>query len=305
MAPAPLPSHSTPTAADNRRGILAITLSMALFVINDTLTKLASESMPPGEIMAVRGVFATLLAFGLAARLGHAGGWRLLASRKVLVRGGLELAVAVAFLSVLGQMALGDLTAIMQSSPLIIALICAVTGLEPMGWRRWLAVLAGFVGVLLVARPGGPSLDVPALIAFLAASLVAARDLVTRAIRAEVPTALVLVATSAIVMLGGFAMQPLEAWTPLTWPLLAELAAAGLFVAAGHYFSIVAFRRTEVAVVSPFRYSVILWAGLFGFAVFGERPDAIALLGAALIAASGFYTVHRERVRARLRQALP
>ncbi|MFO1149169.1 MAG: DMT family transporter [Alsobacter sp.] len=307
-APSPTPQPaiavaSPPSAADNRRGILALTLAMAFFVTNDTLTKLASESLPPGEIMTIRGVFASLLAMGLAAWMGHAARWRLLLQRRVMVRAIIELLVAVAFLSALGHMALGDLTSVMQASPLITALICAVTGLEPMGWRRWLAVIAGFAGVLLVVRPTGESFGWASWTALAAASLVAARDLVTRQIRSEVPTVLVLVATSIVVMAGGLLLIPVETWSPPSPRVATELAFAGLFVAAGHYFSIAGFRHVDVAVVSPFRYSIILWAGLFGFLVFDERPDLTALLGAAVIAASGLYTVHRERVRARIESA--
>jgi drug/metabolite transporter (DMT)-like permease len=307
-APSPTPRAAAalaprPTAADNRRGILALTVAMAFFVSNDTLTKLASETLPPGEIMTIRGVFASLLAMGLAAWMGHAGRWRLLLQRRVMVRAIIELLVAVAFLSALGHMALGDLTAVMQASPLITALICALSGLEPMGWRRWLAVIAGFAGVLLVVRPTGESFGWASWTALGASSLVAARDLVTRQIRSEVPTVLVLVATSVVVMAGGLLLIPVETWAAPSPRIATELAFAGLFVAAGHYFSIAGFRNTDVAVVSPFRYSIILWAGLFGFLVFGERPDLTALLGAAVIAASGLYTVHRERVRARVERA--
>jgi drug/metabolite transporter (DMT)-like permease len=306
-APSPTPPAALavqpPTAADNRRGIVALTLAMALFVTNDTLTKLASETMPPGEIMTIRGISASLLAMALAVWMGHAARWWLVLQRRVMVRAVIELLVAVAFLSALGHMALGDLTAVMQASPLITALICAVTGLEPMGWRRWLAVIAGFVGVLLVVRPTGESFGWYSWTALAAASMVAARDLVTRRIRSEVPTVLVLVATSIVVMIGGLLLIPVETWVAPSPRIATELAFAGLFVAAGHYFSIAGFRHVDVAVVSPFRYSIILWAGLFGFLVFGERPDLTALLGAAVIAASGLYTVHRERVRARMEGA--
>jgi drug/metabolite transporter (DMT)-like permease len=133
----------------------------------------------------------------------------------------------------------------------------------------------------------------------LSAVFVAVRDLVTRRIHSSVPTAAVLVATSTSVCVAGAVMGLAEDWTRLSALQTAGLAGAGLAVALGHLFVISAFRGVDVTVVSPFRYSVIIWAILSGAVVFGEIPDVLTLAGAALVVASGVYTVHRERIRAR------
>jgi drug/metabolite transporter (DMT)-like permease len=104
-------------------------------------------------------------------------------------------------------------------------------------------------------------------------------------------------------MLGGLAMWTLEEWRPVSPLNVLWLAMAGLLVSSANYCMITAFRHVDVSVISPFRYSVILWAGLSGFLVFGERPDWVAAAGAVLIAGSGLYTVHRERLRARAERA--
>lgn len=294
------PSPAPPTAADNHRGIVATLIAMGLFVCSDSLAKLAREAMPAGEVMFVRGIFTCIASIGLVVAMGEARRWKLIGQRRVILRASIELCVVISFLTALGHLRLGDLTAIVQSSPLFIALACHVLGLEPMGWRRWLAVLVGFCGVLLIAKPGGGSFDAYALLAFASAVLVAARDLLTRRIGGHVPTALILTATSVFAMVGGLALGLVETWQPVSLKLALDLTAAGLFVTGGNFFMIAAYRHVDVAVVSPFRYSVIIWAGLLGFLVFGEVPEPLAILGAALIAGSGLYTVHRERVRARL-----
>lgn len=298
----PSPSPARPTAADNHRGIIATLIAMGLFVCSDSLAKLAREAMPAGQVMFVRGIFTCIASIGLVIALGEARRWRLIGQRRVILRASIELCVVISFLTALGHLRLGDLTAIVQSSPLFIALACHVLGLETMGWRRWLAIIVGFCGVLLIARPGG-DFDAYAFLAFASAVLVAARDLLTRRIGGHVPTALILTATSFFAMFGGLALGLVEDWQPVSTKLAIDLGLAGLFVTGGNFFMIAAYRNVDVAVVSPFRYSVIIWAGLLGFLVFGEIPEPIAILGAALIAGSGLYTVHRERIRARLERS--
>lgn len=272
---------------------------MGLFVGSDSLAKLAREAIPAGEVMFVRGIFTSLISIALVIGTGAIKRWWLVLQPRVVLRATVELGVVVSFVTAIGHLALGDLTAIVQSSPLFIALACHVLGLEPMGWRRWMAVLVEFVGVLLVVKPGG-SFDIYAVLAFTSAILVAARDLLTRRIAGHVPTVLILSATSLLTTFGGLGLGLVEDWKPVDPSLVLQLAGAGVLVTGGNFFMIAAFRNVDVAVVSPFRYSVIVWAGIMGFLVFGEVPEPIAILGAVLIAGSGLYTVHRERIRARL-----
>ncbi len=166
-------------------------LAMGLFVSADSFAKLARESMPAGELMFVRGLFASGVAILLVLAMREARRWRMVAQGRILVRATLELCIAFAFLTALGHLPLADLTAIGQSTPLIIAVACAALGLEPMGWRRWLAVIVGFGGVLLVVRPGGAGFGIYSALAFLSALLVATRDLLTRRIAGHVPTVLI------------------------------------------------------------------------------------------------------------------
>ncbi len=283
----------------NRRGIVAMVLAMAFFVTNDMFMKLAREDLPAGQVMAVRGAFAIVFTFALVVAMGEAKRVRMAMRGIVVGRASLELAVAICFIIALGHLPLADITAMGQSAPLLMAAYVALVGHETMGWRRWTAVLAGFVGVLLVVKPGGPGFDIYSVLGLLSAVLVATRDLVTRFIPRDVPTVLILAATTSIVALGGAGLGLVEAWQRPTAMTVVHLALAGLFVTLGHYFVISAFRGVEIAVVSPFRYSVVLFAIVYGFVFFGEVPDAMAMAGTALIVMSGLYTLHRERVKRR------
>lgn len=285
--------------AHNRRGILAMLTAMTLFTGNDTLVKLASATYPPGEIMAVRGAFAVLTALGLTAAIGELRHLRGLASPMVLVRAAFEAGVAFLFITSLGHLPLANITAILQATPIILTLMAVLLGLERVGWRRWGAILVGFVGVLLVVRPSPAGFNVFAGLACAAAVAVAGRDLVTRFIGGHVPSAVVTLATTAAVTIAGLLLGLAEEWRPLAVPQMLLLAAAAVFVTLGNLAVVVALRSADISVVSPFRYSVIVVAIVIGFLVFGELPDPIASAGIALIALSGLYTIHRQSARSR------
>jgi drug/metabolite transporter (DMT)-like permease len=284
---------------NNRRGIVAMLLAMAFFIANDSLLKLASATLPAGQIMAIRGLFATAMALSIVAATRQLGSLRKLASPFGVLRACLEAVVAFLFISSLSHLPLAVLTAIVQSTPLIMTLAMVMLGLERVRWRRWSAIVIGFIGVLVIVRPGPEGLNVYAFVALAAAVLVAARHLATRFAPPEVPSTVVALASTAAVGLAGLLAGVAETWPPLAALEFSYILGAAILVTLGNLANIVAFRDTDVSVVSPFRYSVILWAILSGLVIFGELPDPTAFLGIALIVASGVYTIHRERVRHR------
>jgi drug/metabolite transporter (DMT)-like permease len=284
---------------NNCRGILAMLLAMAFFIANDSLLKLASETLPPGQIMAVRGLFATAIALSIVAAAGQLGSLRKLASPFGVLRACLEAVVAFLFISSLSHLPLAIITAIVQSTPLVMTLAMVMLGLERVRWRRWSAIIVGFLGVLVIVRPGPEGLNIYALMALAAAVLVAGRDLATRFLPADVHSTVVALASTAAVGLAGLLAGFNETWPPLAARELSYILGAAVLVTLGNLANIVAFRDTDVSVVAPFRYSVILWAILSGLVVFGELPNATAFVGIALIVASGVYTIHREQVRQR------
>jgi drug/metabolite transporter (DMT)-like permease len=215
-----------------------------------------------------------------------------------------DVGATLLYLTALFNMPIADATAILQFLPLAITAAAALFLGEPVGWRRWLAAAVGFVGVLIIIRPGTSAFNVWSVVALAAVAAIVLRDLSTRRIDAGIPTILLTVMSGASLMLASSTFALTETWFLPSVAALSMIAGAALFILAGYYLIIEAMRRGEVAVVSPFRYSVILWAIVSGLAVFGERPDPLALLGTAVVMAAGLYTFFRERQLA-LRKSRP
>jgi drug/metabolite transporter (DMT)-like permease len=284
-------------AADNRRGIVAMLTAMTLFTGNDALLKIATAGLPPGQIMATRGAFGILLALALVIALGEARHLRELASPVVALRAALEAAVAFTFITALAALKLANITAILQATPIVLTVLAVLLGLERVGWRRWCAILVGFLGVLLVVKPDPGGFNLAAGLALLSATLVAVRDLVTRSIAGHVPTVVVGLSTTTAVTLLGLALTVGEDWRSLALREVALLALAAGFVTLGNLAIIRAYRIGEMSAVSPFRYTVILTSLAVGYLAFGELPDATAVAGIALIVLSGVYAIHRDTMR--------
>ncbi|KQX20644.1 hypothetical protein ASD05_19205 [Variovorax sp. Root434] len=271
-------------------------VAMGCYVLNDVFVKLAAQSLPAGQILAVRGAFATL--FILAIARGTRGScWRMALRPLVGVRCGLEVTTALASVVALSLAPLATVSTLMMTAPLMIAATAMALRWEPWRGGRLLAAAAGFGGVLLVIQPAARP-DVPAAghaCALLCAASLAARDLVTRRIPAAIPSSTIAVATTLAVCLAGLLLGLVERWTALTRYELGMLAAAAGCAALGNYALIVACRGVDLSVVTPFRYSLIVWALLLGYAIWGDMPRPQATVGVLLIVAAGVFTVWTAR----------
>ena len=271
---------------------------MAGFVFNDAMMKSLSGEVPLFQAIFVRGLFASALIIAFAwAR----GALNLRIPRPDRPRVGLRLFSEVLstcfFLTALYNMPLANAVAIIQAATLSVALCAALFLGEQVGWRRYLAISVGFVGVLLIVRPGSDGFNIYALAALAAVCSITMRDLVTRRFSRSVPGLTVTVLTSlTITTMGGIAMLFIQT-VPITWEHLAVLGGGSVFLLVGYYAGVEAMRIGEVGAVSPFRYTNLIWALILGFAIFGEIPDGLTFAGAAIIVCSGLYTLHRERVR--------
>jgi drug/metabolite transporter (DMT)-like permease len=289
---------STQVRRSNLAGILAMLTSMATFTVNDTCIKLLNAHVPLGEIICLRNGAATLIILSFAA---VAGGLTLPKDAPVKLlswRMAAEVASTLFFLSALVRMPIADATAIAQCLPLVMTAAAAIYLKEPVGWRRWLAAIVGFFGVMLIVKPGSGAFSAEAVLILIAVVLVAGRDLITRAIHGSVPTLTLTLMSAASVMPSGLALLPFETWV---WPSLREVAlvlVSGLNLTAGYALIVVAMRAGDVAVIAPFRYAVILFGLISGYAVWGQLPDGIQMLGIAILTLAGIYTFHRERLAA-------
>ena len=288
------------SARANRRGMFALMGAMACFAINDMVLKLTAQRYPLGEVITVRGAIATLLVGAFLISLGHLSALRRVVSPIVIGRTMLDGIAMVLFTTALIHMPLAELSAINLVSPLIITAAAVVFFAEKVGWRRWIAVFVGFLGTLLIIRPTPGAFNAWALLGVATAFAGVARDLITRLLDPRIPSVMISFMAALASMLIGPIMGLFEQWRPMALFDVGMLAISATFVASGHFFVVVAFRgNVDVAAIAPFRYTLLIFAGVCGYLAFGEVPDRTAIFGSLLIVASGLYALHREVVRRR------
>ena len=273
--------------------------AMAAFVVSDTMMKLASAEMPTGQLMFLRGLMIVPVLGGLALLLAGPQTLRVIRHPRILARGGAEIGAAVFYLTALFSMPIADCTAILQFTPLALTAGAALFLGAPVGWRRWFATLIGLAGVLIIIRPGASAFNPYALFALLSVAFIAARDLITRTLGTDMPTVVIAFTSTTAVAIASIGLAPFEAWV---WPSaagLGVLAVAGAATLVAQYWIIRAMRTGEIAVVAPFRYSIILWAIVAGNLVWQEAPDILSWMGISIVTAAGLYTFLREQRLAR------
>lgn len=278
---------------------------MGAFAANDALVKLVAQRYPLGEVIFVRGLITTAMLGAVMAMLSHAKPAALAAFKdsRTMARAVLEGFAAALFTSTLLHMPIAEASAIILISPLILTGMAVLLYKEEVGARRWAAIALGFAGMLLIAKPAPGALNPWALVALLCAFVAAGRDLITRNIDPRIPALGVSLTAAVSVTLFGLVMGWWESWRVIDPMNLGLLVLTAAFLALGNYLLVLAFRGVEISVVAPYRYTLLIWASLSGLLLFGETPDLMAITGAAMIAASGVYALHRERVRARKQTA--
>jgi drug/metabolite transporter (DMT)-like permease len=278
------------------RGIVFMLLGSALLTVNDTVLKWLTAGYPTGQIMFLRGIFVIL---PVALLVWRAGG---LAVLRVNRRGAHALRAACVctgtflFITGLAFMPLAEAIAITFAGPLFVTALAAPVLGEIVGWRRWTAVLIGFIGVLIITRPTGAAIQWAAILPLTASLCGAMRDLITRKISTGESSIALLCTSTVAVGRAGLATAPLG-WRPVAAFDLVLMVFSGILIGSAHFLLIECFRLAEAALVSPFKYSNLLWAILFGFIVWGDLPDEWTLTGAAIVVASGLYILHRETLR--------
>jgi drug/metabolite transporter (DMT)-like permease len=289
--------------SENLTGIFLMLASMALFAVEDLFLKLAAADLPIGQIILISGALGMPVFVGMAWRQGK----RILVKEAlqpaVIARNIGEVVAAASYVAALAAVPLGTVASVLQALPLFMTMGAALFLGEAVGWRRWTAILVGFVGVLLVIQPGAGGFRIEALLVLISVAGIVVRDLASRAIPKEVTTPQVsawgLMSVTGL-GLGMIAfsgdVQPMTGWQTLI------LVAAGFFGTAGYWAITAATRVGEVSVVAPFRYSRLVFSMGIGMVFLGERPDLLTLIGAAIIVGSGLYAFARERARKRASQ---
>ena len=282
----------------NTEGAIYMSMAMAGFSASDALSKSVISYMNAGEIMFLRGHFTSILVYLIAWKFGALRPWRVMVKPIIALRIACEIIAAVTYITALGMMPIANASAILQPLPLVVTFGAALFFREPVGWRRWMAILVGLVGVMIIIRPGPEGFTAAALLCVASVASTAGRDLATRSISKDIPSLMITTVTAISVAIFGALMIPfLGGWEPVGATSLTHLLLASVLVLVGYQSVIVAMRTGEISFVAPFRYTSLIFSSLLGFFFFAELPDFWTLVGAAIVIASGLYTFYREAKR--------
>lgn len=282
--------------SDNTRGALLMMLGMVAFTLNDTFMKAVSDELPLFQALFIRGAVTVVALTFLARSMGQLSfrisrrDWMLIGLRTIG-----EIGAAFYFITALFNMPIANVTAILQALPLTVTLASAVFLREPVGWRRTVAILIGFCGVMLIVRPGTDGFNEYSVDALISVAFVTLRDLSTRRISRSVASMTVAVCAAVGVMLFAAAGLLTIEWQPVTPKAGLQLAGCATFILLGYTMSVMVMRIGDIGFVAPFRYTGLLWALVLGLVIFGDWPSSLTLLGSAIVVATGVFTLYRER----------
>ncbi|MBO6674883.1 MAG: DMT family transporter [Rhizobiales bacterium] len=283
------------TLTPNTRGIIATCLAMVGFIGTDSCIKLASQDLPISQMIALRGIAILAILVAMAFATGAHKALPTFKDKAVGLRAFGECMATLLYYNAIIAIPIANANAVLQTIPLVIVAVAALFFGEKVGWRRWLMILVGFSGVLLIIQPGGDGFMPASLWAVAAVIFFVIRDMATRYIDPRLPAVSINLVTSASVMVMGFILAFFQDWVILTPQALALLGLSACFLTMGYLAVTVAMRSGDVSVTSPFRYSIVLWALGIDAIVFGNRPDLTMIVGLTIVVASGIYMIVRER----------
>ncbi|MEM1285434.1 MAG: DMT family transporter [Pseudomonadota bacterium] len=292
---------------DNLKAIALMAFSMVMFAVDDAAIKFAGNlpggSVTPGEILIIKGVLGTLVYGTLMLREGTQptfGLWRgIILDRVLAIRTVGDLLSALAIITGLTLLPLSTMSAVLQVQPLVVTMGAALFLKEAVGWRRWSAVLVGFIGVMIIIQPGGATFDSAIIWALLAVLGLAVRDLATRQVKARFSTFSIVTFVAFLLIPLGISVHTIMDGTPLfvgispaAWVVI---IVGGFFGMGGYYAITVSMRIGELSAVAPYRYVRLVAALILAFFIFGEVPNLAMILGATLVIGAGLFTLYRER----------
>ncbi|MEM7068687.1 MAG: DMT family transporter [Pseudomonadota bacterium] len=282
---------------NNLNGILLMIAAMAGFALEDMFVKQLSSTISISQILITLGICSSTVFALMAKSKGHklfaAHAWTMPALARMLA----EAVAAVAFVTSLSLVPISTVAAIFQATPLVITMGAALFLGEQVGWRRWTAITVGFIGVLIIIRPGYAGFDASVLFVLISVVGVTIRDLITRGMPDTIASTVISFQAFLSLFLAGLVLLFVssDSMVSVSGIESAFFAGAVVFGVSGYYGIVVAMRIGDTAAVTPFRYTRLLFSIAIGVFIFGERPDALTLLGAAIVIGTGLYTFFRER----------
>lgn len=287
--------------SDNTRGAILMMAAMAAFSINDAIMKGLVSHINLYQVLFLRGLLTLVLVMTVLTKVTGPVSLRMPKQDRKLValRSAAEMTASIGIVTALSKMPFANVSAILQSSPLMIALGAALVFRQPIGWRRMLAIGIGFIGVLFIVKPGPDGFEDGVLWVLLGVISVTVRDLSVRGMSSAVSTSTVtLGATLSVTVLMGLISTTIV-WDPMTVADGFWIVANAVAITVAFALAVAMMKVGDISFVASFRYTALIWVILIGIVVFGEWPDIWTYIGGAIIAATGIYTLLRERRLAR------
>jgi len=280
--------------SDGAKGAWCMIIGSFLLTTQDGITKWLTTDFHPGEILFFRGFFTFIPIFFIVM---HASDLRSLKSRNLkgtMTRAVLGTATSIFVVISFIYLPLATALAIIFLNPVILTALSVPLLGEKVGWRRWVAVLVGFAGVVIIVRPSGEGVPYYYIFPVITALLSSMRDIATRRLAGGDSSNSILFYSMLVAFFAGAVSLPIFGvhWpTPTQWGLF---AIAGVLVGLSHLLTIQAFLLAPSATVAPFKYFSLIWATLIGYGVWGDVPDTWKLAGSALVVGAGLFILHRE-----------
>ena len=278
------------------RGIAYMVLALLLLTLSDAATKWLGDTFPVWQIVCLRAIFMFIPVGLLAARTGGLASLRVHDRRGLSIRVFFYIGSTTLIATSMILLPLADAATLLFAGPLFVTALAPTMLGEHIGWRRWAAVMVGFIGVVIMMRPTPEAIQPLALVPIVAALFSTFRDIATRRISATESTNAIMVWSTLGLVIVGLLTIPFG-WVAVGWVDLSLLAFAGILSGVAHILMVEAFRVAEAALVSPFKYSAVIWAVALGYFIWGTVPDQFILVGGGFVIASGLYILHRETRR--------
>lgn len=280
------------------RGIALSLIGVFLLTSSDAAIKWVTDDLPFGQALFIRTLFV-LIPIGLIVwRRGGPASLRIVSPRNLAVRALFGTGSTFLVVASLSLLPIGEVLTLVFVTPVLVTALAPLALGEHVGWHRWLAVLGGFAGVVIMLQPGAGTFQIAALLPLAAALIASVRDIVTRRISASESSLTILAFSALGLIIASLATAPFG-WRPVSASEIAIAGASGLLFGVAHYMMIESYRFAEASLIAPFRYTNLIWAPLVGFLLFGEIPGVALLAGAPLIGASGLYIIWREHAQHR------
>lgn len=282
---------------NNLKASLFIVAAMVMITTNDAIIKHITQVFGIGQIMFIRGLLACAV-FALVLTIqGQPVFYRPALHRWNLARGLLELLGTLFFLTGLSLLPLATASTLGFSSPIFLALLASIFIKERVGLSRWIVIIAGFGGVMLISNPFAEAANWAVIFPIACAIFVALRDIAIRFVPHDIPSLQVAFTNAWIVMLGGGVYSLFQGWGVAEGHWYLWFIGLTLAIYCGYVFYIIGTRIGELSFIGPFKYTSIILAFIYGYLFWEETPTTPMLLGAAIIILSGVFLVTSERKR--------